>query len=201
MTKKALAKKAEKLGIHVETVACATCRGAGEMLRPDPLDLRRLRETHVSKYDFARNVLREDGQKGISIGFLAMVEAGERQCPEWLLLEYLAIPTKKWESGKPWARLQKMSQKEREKALETARARRKAKQDLAKAERPITRGQTWERLEPPVPRRTVVVLSVASETVTVRPIDQEKATPRIIRKKTLLRRYQNITALPLESAP
>lgn len=97
-----LLERARHLGIHVQVRDCAVCAGAGSLSHPDPLDLKRWREKHgVSVIAFAARVKRPGAKtKGVSIGFISMVENCDhkqsRRCPPWLLAEYLAIPEKKW---------------------------------------------------------------------------------------------------------
>jgi len=93
----ALGMQAREAGVEIEVKKCAFCLGEGELSHADPLDLKRLRERHVSVTPFASSVWNPEKQKqGVSIGFISMVENGSRRCPDWLLREYLAIPEKTW---------------------------------------------------------------------------------------------------------
>lgn len=101
-TESDLLERARLAGIDVQVEDCTVCSGEGSLSHPDPIDLKRWREKHgVSVIAFARSVKRPGARKkGVSIGFISMVEnfshKQHRRCPDWLLAEYLAIPEKKW---------------------------------------------------------------------------------------------------------
>lgn len=192
----ALIKKASALGVEIAVAQCRTCAGAGVLYRPDPLDLRRLREKHkVSKYQFLKVLRKPSDGKKLSGAFLTMVEDPDpekgRACPEWLFRAYLEIPTRDWTSQP--SPLPEWTDEERAKHLAKARAMRGAQQEAERSA--VQRGQVWERVDPERPRRVVDVVSVTNhQSALVRPHREAQATPRVIKVRTLLREYRNVTA-------
>lgn len=198
---KALLRRAAKAGIHVEAQSCSRCSGEGSLLLSDPLDLARLREkSGISIYAFARAVEKPDGSVGVTPGFIKMVETADekrgRRCPEWLLVQYLAIPAKDWKKsrgGDPWKKLRKMTAKEQRQVLA---ARREDKKRRAETALPIRRGQIYEkRGSKPLYRVEVrnAVRDGGEETVLIKRTDRENLRPKSISGKAL-RRYYRLVA-------
>jgi hypothetical protein len=189
VTEKELAAKAEEMGVHLTKTPCSSCGGSGHFLRPDPLDLKLLRERYVSKNRFAV-------WAGVSISYIHKIENPDPEkgapCSAKLLEKYLAIPTHDWNkkrSSALYARLATMPLEERQEYIRRALAKR---EELAKrrAANPVVKaGQVWERAEGGKRQPAVRVLHVEGGSAMVQAYRDEKAKPRSISLHTLRKHY------------
>lgn len=198
---RAIEKKARAAGIAIEERPCAACDGVGHLVYADPIDLRRMREANgfFSVSAFAASVIREDGDQGVTPGYIHMIEnpsgdsARSRRCPEWLLEQYLkppvnvkrhVVPPKTGLTPEVIARGVKASLAARR--LKKAEALKEVRKPLPK---PLP-GEVWQRVKPCPPIRRIKIVSVVDGAVIYKPWNEDEKPPRSMRLTTLAAAYQ-----------
>jgi transcriptional regulator with XRE-family HTH domain len=198
MTRNKLRQKAKRLGVECHEVACKACKGAGKFLRPEPLDLQRLREKHgVSIYAFAKaakthpsmikRVEQADPEKG-------------QPCPERILLAYLEIPEQEWapRGGKKAdpSGLSGLTFIEQRAILAQRKADRERRKAAREPEEHVKRGDTWEKGD-----TRYEVLQVLRDpetdgnpTVLLKALDRDGARPFTARASAVVEKYRKVEA-------
>lgn len=193
MTTEELLKKAQAAGVDCEVQDCKACKGKGKFVRPDPLDLQRLREGHgASQYAFAKFA-------GVHPGMVKMVESTDpkksRPCSERLLLAYLKIPAETWTPGKKQdpSGLRGRTLSEQRQILKARREARVRRLEAKEAAIHVRKGQIWEKGGTRYEVLQVLDLPGAKEpSALLRRLDLEAAQPFTARVSIVVAKYQKI---------
>lgn len=188
-----LREKARKAGIDCEVVDCKACKGKGKFVRPDPIDLQRLREAHgASQYAFAKFA-------GVHPGMVKMVETTDpqkaRPCSERLLLAYLAIPSQEWTPGKKQdpSGLRGLGIIEQRQIIKERRERNRKRREAKEAARYVRKGQLWEKGGTRYEVLQVHDLPGMKEpSAVLRRLDLESAQPRAVRVSVIAAKYRRV---------
>lgn len=198
MTISKLRQKAERLGVECRDVDCKACKGRGKFLRPEPLDLQRLREKHgVSLYAFAKFA-------GVHVSMVKRIEdpdpAKGQPCSERVFALYLEIPKQTWKT-RPGKRadpsgLSGLTFTEQRSLLAQRREARERRRMAKEPEEHIKRGETWEKGD-----TRYEVLQVLREpatdgnpTVLLKALDRDGARPFTARASAVVAKYRKVEA-------
>ncbi len=198
MTISKLREKAHKAGVECRDVDCKSCKGRGKFLRPEPLDLQRLRERHgASIYAFAKFAK-------VHSSMVKRIEEADpdkgQPCSERLLLAYLEIPKQTWKS-KPGKKtdpsgLSGLTFTEQRALLAQRREARERRKAMKRPEEHVKRGEIWEKGDT---RYRVLQVGLGAEvtdnpTVLLQALDRDGARPFTARASAVVAKYRKVEA-------
>lgn len=186
-----LKKRAESAGIDYEVHDCRVCRGKGQFLRPDPLDLQLFRERHgASMYAVARFY-------GIHVSYIKRIEevnpAKVQSCSEKVFLAYLDIPNQAWKPGKKIdpSGMRGRTLSEQKVILKQRREARELRRKAKEAAKHVRKGDVWVKSDIRYEVLQVLDLPGTREpSVLLRRMDRDTAQPRTVRASVVVEKYR-----------
>lgn len=196
MTSSKLRQKAKRLGVECRDVDCRACKGRGKFLRPEPLDLRRLREGHgASIYAFAKFARTHPSM----VKRVEEVEPEKGQpCSERLFAAYLEIPKQDWKPGKKTdpSGLRGLTFTEQRVILAERKATRERRKAMKQPEDLVRRGDTWEKGDTRYEVLQVIrdAETDGNPTVLLKATDKDGARPFTARASAVVEKYRKVEA-------